>query len=314
MQRFWKETEYLKGEQVPAGAVILPAGTCHWAARAGCYMCGYSGMEKRSPALTGSGGAIKILERALDELGEVEYLKIFNSGSFFDERQISAETRREIYELVSSRGVLRLQVESRPEFVTSEKLEEASELLAAELEVGIGLESASDYVREVFINKGFSFADFSEAVERCRRRGVRVKAYILVKPPFMSEAEAVEDAVESGLAAARAGATRLSYNPVCIHRGTLVERMFLRGEYSPPWLWSVVEVLRRVKRRLSLPVVCHPTGSGGRRTPRNCRRCTSQVASAIREFSATQELEVLELSCECRERWKLESRVEVLAW
>ncbi|NOZ82285.1 MAG: archaeosine biosynthesis radical SAM protein RaSEA [Euryarchaeota archaeon] len=309
MRRFWKETDYLDGE-VSAGAVVLPAGECAWAARAGCHMCGYSEMERRSSPSS----IIKTLSRALEELSEVEYLKIFNSGSFFDERQIPAGTRAEIYRMLRSRSFRRVQVESRPEFLTEEVLEEAVAEIDAELEVGIGLESASDYVREVFVNKGFSLSEFEDAVRRCREAGVRVKAYLLVKPPFMSEAEAVEDAVESGVTAARLGAERLSYNPVCIHRGTLVERLFLRGEYSPPWLWSVVEVLRRVKGRVRIPVVCHPSGAGTRRGASNCRRCSARVAQAIRRFSATQEMSWIEgLECSCRERWRLELRSEVLA-
>lgn len=307
MRRFWKETDYLDGE-VSAGAVVLPAGECAWAARKGCYMCGYSEMERRSSPSS----IIHTLSQALRELGEVEYLKIFNSGSFFDESQIPARTRLRIYRMLSSKGFRRVQVESRPEFITPEVLEEAVSELDAELEVGIGLESASDYVREVFVNKGFSLEDFREAVERCRAAGVLVKAYLLIKPPFMSEGEAVLDAVESGRVAARLGVHRLSYNPVCVHRGTPLEGMFFRGEYSPPWLWSVVEVLLRVKKRVRIPVVCHPSGAGTRRGASNCRRCSGGVARGIRRFSATQEVEHLRgLECGCRERWKVELGVEV---
>ncbi|NOZ59850.1 MAG: archaeosine biosynthesis radical SAM protein RaSEA [Euryarchaeota archaeon] len=305
----WRERDFLHGESVDAGVVVLSTRGCAWALRGGCTMCGYVYDSSRQ---VGQEEVLQQLRQALAGLEGVAYLKVFNSGSFFDPGEIAPETRREIYRLVNSLGVERLQVESRPEYISREVVEEAVALLEPELEVGIGLETTSDYIREVCINKGFTLAEFARALEVCRGAGAKVKAYLLIKPPFLTEAEAIEDAVRSALKAARMGVSRLSFNPVNVQRGTLVEELFKRGEYRPPWLWSVVEVVRRVKARVDIPVVCSPSGAGTGRGASNCGRCDARVVEALRSFSATQEMRHLEeLSCACKRRWREELALEV---
>jgi hypothetical protein len=304
----WRERDFLHGGSVDAGVVVLSTRGCAWALRGGCTMCGYV-YDSRQVSQEEVLGQFK---RALARLGSVAYLKVFNSGSFFDPGEIAPETRREIYRLAGSLGVKRLQVESRPEYITREVLEEAVALLEPELEVGIGLETTSDYIREVCINKGFSLAEFARALKECRSAGVKVKAYLLIKPPFLTEAEAIEDAVRSALKAARMGVSRLSFNPLNVQRGTLVEELFKSKEYRPPWLWSVLEVVRRVKAKVDIPVVCSPSGAGTGRGAHNCGRCDARIVEALRSFSATQELQLLHgLSCGCRQRWREELALEV---
>ncbi len=305
----WREKDFLYGEEVDAGVIVLSTRGCAWALRAGCTMCGYIYDSSRSVS---QAEVLQQFKDGITKIGDVAYLKVFNSGSFFDSGEIARETRREIYRLVNSLGVKRLQVESRPEYISEQVLEEAAELLEPELEVGIGLETTSDYIREVCINKGFTLEEFIRALEACRSTGVKVKAYLLIKPPFMTEAEAIEDAVKSGVEAARMGVDRLSFNPVNVQRGTLVEELFYKREYRPPWLWSVVEVIMRVKAEVSIPVVCSPSGGGTRRGAHNCGKCDSRVLSAIRRFSSTQELHhIEELTCNCRQSWKEELNLEV---
>ncbi len=305
----WRERDFLHGRSVPAGVIVLSTRGCAWALRGGCTMCGYVYDSSRGVS---QAEVLRQFKEGVARLGDVAYLKVFNSGSFFDSDEIAPETRREIYRIVNTLGVERLQVESRPEYISRGVLEEAAELLEPELEVGIGLESTSDYVREVCINKGFTLKEFRRALRLCRGAGARVKAYLLIKPPFLTEAEAVEDAVRSGTKAARLGVDRLSFNPVNVQRGTLVEELFKKREYRPPWLWSVVAVVRRVKERVGIPVVCSPSGAGTRRGAHNCGRCDSRVLSAIRSFSATQEIEHLHgLDCECMRSWREELALEV---
>jgi hypothetical protein len=305
----WREKDFLHGEEVNAGVIVLSTRGCAWALRAGCTMCGYIYDSSRSVS---QAEVLQQFKEGVAKIGDVAYLKVFNSGSFFDSGEIARETRQEIYRLVNSLGVKRLQVETRPEYITREVLEEAISVLEPELEVGIGLETTNDYIREVCINKGFTLAEFTRALNACKSTGAKVKAYLLIKPPFITEAEAIEDAVRSGIEASRMGVERLSFNPVNVQRGTLVEELFYKREYRPPWLWSVVEVIKRVKERVSIPVVCSPSGAGTKRGAHNCGKCDSRVLAAIRRFSSTQELRYIEeLTCTCKQRWKEELNLEV---
>ncbi|NOZ76639.1 MAG: archaeosine biosynthesis radical SAM protein RaSEA [Euryarchaeota archaeon] len=295
----WRERDYLDGT-VEAGVVIMPTRGCSWGLRSGCSMCGY---VYDSPAVVDWDALLGDFTHALEELDGVPYLKVFNSGSFFDEREVPPEMRDRIIGLVNQAGPRRLQVESRPEFVTPEVLGETVDALDAELEVGIGLETASDYIRTHCINKGFSLEDFERALGSCQDTGAPVKAYLLVKPPFLTEREAVEDAVASARTACEMGASRVSFNPMNVQRGTLVEALWRRGEYRPPWLWSIVEILKRTAGEVEVPVLCHPTAAGKARGAHNCGTCDREIAGAVVEFSVTQDIKHLE-GLECREMWQ----------
>jgi len=302
----WKEKDHLSGREVEAGVIVLPTRGCFWAHRGGCSMCGYiydAGEITQERVY-------KNFEEALGRLEGVEYLKLFNSGSFFDTQEISEETRERILSLLEERGVQRLQVESRPEFITSSAVEHSWSLLRGQLEVGIGLETINDSIRQKSVNKGFGREEFSKALEICRGRGVKVKAYLLIKPPFIPERLAIEDAVSSAREAFRLGADRVSFNPVNVQKYTLVEKLFQAKDYSPPWLWSVVEVLKRAKESNRV-VISKPSGAGKARGASNCRECSDRVARAIERFSLTQDRSQLEgLDCRCREEWRLKLMYE----
>ncbi|MCK9442498.1 MAG: archaeosine biosynthesis radical SAM protein RaSEA, partial [Methanothrix sp.] len=166
-------------------------------------------------------------------------------------------------------------------------------------EFAIGLETASDLIRENAIRKGFSFQDFVDASEAVHRQGGQVKAYLLLKPPLLTEGQAMRDAIAS-VRAAREHADMLSLNLCNVQRNTVVERMWERGEFRPPWLWSALEVLKSVPG----PIVCDPVGAGTRRGPHNCGLCDDVVAEAIRTHALTQDVSPFQsLDCQCRSTW-----------
>lgn len=301
---FWREKDLLEGRIVETGVIILPTMGCSWGTKSGCSMCGYVYDSSKSISQE---GILDQFNGALKKLGDIEYLKIFNSGSFFDVRELEPQTIRNIMEEVNNQGkIRRLQVESRPEFVKNDIVKEVNDLLKGELEVGIGLETSSDFIRENSINKGFSLNDHIKAQDICTKNRVQVKAYLMIKPPFLTEMEAIEDAVTSGIEAAKLGAAKISYNPMNIQRGTLVELLFNRREYRPPWLWSVVEVLKRVKEKVDIPVLCYPTAGGKSRGAHNCAQCDEEVLKAILDFSLEQDMKVFDsLDCSCKEEWEI---------
>jgi radical SAM enzyme (TIGR01210 family) len=300
---YWKEDDTLEGRLVETGVVILPTRGCGWARTSGCTMCGYvyDAGDMNDSELS------SVFSEAASALKGVKYLKIFTSGSFFDRREVTDSLLQSIIQIINEMDVEQLQVESRPEYIKSDILSQAIEGLDSRLEVGIGLETSSDIVREKCINKGFTFDDYEKAVQICNSQDVFVKTYLLLKPPFMLEREAISDTVKSAKDAERAGSAKVSINPMNIQNWTLVEQLWKRREYRPPWLWSLVEVLKQLTNDgLSIPVLSHPTGGGSRRGVHNCGKCDSKVLKAIRAFSTTQEDGIVfeSLDCGCKRHWK----------
>jgi radical SAM enzyme (TIGR01210 family) len=234
-------------------------------------------------------------------------VKIFTSGSFLDTKEIPLEVRHRILEeLDSDERIVKVLAETRPEFVTEGNVKDCvSVLKSTDFEVAMGLETSSDVIRKQSINKGFTFQNFVDAAVVARVNGATVKSYLMLKPLFLSEKEALEDIVQTVRDAAEYTDT-FSINLCNVQRGTYVEYLWDRKQYRPPWLWSIVDILQRTKKEFpDMIITSDPVGAGSKRGPHNCRQCSHAVADAIRLFSLTQDLSCFEhLSCDCKDLWE----------
>jgi uncharacterized Fe-S cluster-containing MiaB family protein len=269
------------------------------------------------------------VEKCLDHEREradepADLVKIYTSGSFLDEREVPAETRAAIADTFADRE--RIVVESLPDFVDAGKVRDFTDR-GLDTDVAVGLETATDRVRHDCVNKYFDFADFETACAEAREAasegrspsGSRagdareaatddadagVKAYLLMKPPFLSEPEAVADMKRSVRHCASVdGCHTVSMNPTNVQRHTMVEELYHAGGYRPPWLWSVCEVLRDTTDAEAI-VVSDPVGHGSDRGPHNCGDCDDRVQTAIKDFDLRQDPSVFDqVDCECEATW-----------
>lgn len=288
----WRSQDLLDGRPAESLTMILRTVGCRWNR---CSMCGYAG--EGAPAAAHD--LISQFEWAMGRISpEVSVVKIYTSGSFLDPDEMPQEAREEILRRLEARGIAKLVIESRPEYITAQTVEACLSRLPTEF--AIGLESSNDLIREKAIRKGFTFQDFVRASELVHSQGGRIKAYLLLKPPLLSEKQAMKDAIASGLAA-RPHADVISLNLCNVQRNTIVERMWQRGEFRPPWLWSALEVLMSVPG----PIVCDPVGAGTRRGPHNCGACDEAIAAAIRDHALSQDVRPLHsLDCPCKATWR----------
>jgi archaeosine synthase beta-subunit len=307
----WVESEALGEERVRAFVLILKTRGCYWADLKGCSMCGYAkdtlGRSATPEELS------EQLARALERYGGEPYVKVYTSGSFLDDREVDPASRRAIVGAFAGRA-RRFLFETLPEFATAEALTPLREAFPGELEVALGLETTDPVVLGRYVHKSAGPEEYLAAGDRVRSLGLRAKAYLLLKPPYLTESEAIDDVVRSiGEAAPHFDA--LSVNPVHIQNGTVVEWLYHRRQYRPPWLWSVVAALAEgAPRRGSTRLVSFPTAGGLARGPHNCGRCDARVLAAIEEASLSQEfsgLAALE-PCACREPWEARCRLESL--
>jgi radical SAM enzyme (TIGR01210 family) len=295
--------DLLDGEAAGCLTIILRTRGCRWRR---CTMCGYA--AEGAPA-TEEDLMVQFLAATKDLSSEDQVVKIYTSGSFLDPVEVPESVGVRILDGLAAAGVEKLVVESRPEYVTRERVEDS--VARIRTEVAIGLETSSDLVRDQSICKGFSFEEFKEAAKAVHLGGGSVKTYLLLKPLFLSEGVAIFDALRSARDATPFSDV-LSLNLSNIQRGTLMERMWMQGDYRPPWLWSAVEVLRNAT---SIPIICDPVAAGTRRGPRNCGRCDEAIAKAIREHALTQDAGVFEdLDCGCKAAWEKVVELEDLAF
>ncbi|GAI62564.1 unnamed protein product, partial [marine sediment metagenome] len=113
----WLDYDFFENKAIKCLTVILRTVGCQWRK---CTMCGYW----QESADVSQADILAQLEHSLRTSPDEEFiLKIFTSGSFLDEREISSGTRKEIARMVETRKeIKKLVVETRPEFVSAEKI------------------------------------------------------------------------------------------------------------------------------------------------------------------------------------------------
>ncbi|MEF8851157.1 MAG: archaeosine biosynthesis radical SAM protein RaSEA [Haloarculaceae archaeon] len=334
--RVWIDEDNTPDGVVDSLTIILNTGGCRWARAGGCTMCGYVAESVEGGSVAHEDLMAQV-ETCLDHEREhaddlrseqADLVKIYTSGSFLDEREVGAETRQAIASAFGDRE--RIVVESLPDFVEREKI---ADFLAEGLDtdIAVGLETATDRVRHDCVNKYFDFADFEAACAEVRAAGTKrappdertatdgsreqtagadfdadagVKAYLLMKPPFLSEGEAVADMKRSVRRCAQIdGCHTVSMNPTNVQRHTMVEELFHDGGYRPPWLWSVCDVLEATTD-VDAIVVSDPVGHGSERGPHNCGECDDRIQRVIKDFDKRQDPSVFgQASCECERTW-----------
>lgn len=298
----WRGRDLLDERVVESITVILRTRGCRWNQ---CVMCGYAqeGVDASAEDL------IAQFKSIIEKAEGTELVKIYTSGSFLDPVEVPEAARLDILRSLKDMDVRRLVIESRPEYIDRTALEQI--LAFMDVEIGIGLESSSDLVRTHLINKGFTFSDFARAADLIHSLGGRVKTYLLLKPPCLSEMDAIADALRSARDA-EPYSDVISLNLCNVQRNTPLERIWQRSGYRPPWLWSAVEVLR--ESSLRVPMICDPVGAGAKRGPHNCGLCDGYVADAIRSFSLSQSKSCLNVDCTCRSVWRNVLELEDLSF
>jgi hypothetical protein len=198
---------------------LLKFGRC---SHAKCLFCGYGTME-------GKRCDYQSIRKEIDEffssVAAGDHVKVFGSGSFLDSRQMPPDARTYFIEACKKAGVAQLTIESRPEYITVEVLEEFSSL---DLTVAIGLEVADDKILDK-MNKGFHRKDFEAAAAVLKSKNAKVRAYILVNPPYVAD---VGKSLDSSIKYALKYADSVVLINLLPHYAARLMKMWLRGEWN----------------------------------------------------------------------------------
>jgi radical SAM enzyme (TIGR01210 family) len=223
---FFVEDECSKdGKVVPVATIFLTNRECPWR----CLMCD---LWKNTLTETVPAGAIPAqIDYALDRLPAARQIKLYNSGSFFDPRAIPPEDYHAIAGRVKS--FERVIVENHPTLIGESALR-FRDMLQGSLEVAMGLETVHPEILPR-LNKRMTLPQFAGAADFLRNNGIDLRVFILVKPPFMVEEDAIEWAARSIDFAFDCGATAITLIPTRSGNGAM-EDLTSAGDFSPPGL------------------------------------------------------------------------------
>ena len=175
---------------------------------------------------------------ALARLRPATHLKLYNSGNFFDRRAIPEEDWPAIAQL--ARPFAHVTVENHPRLCDDRCLRFKT-MLAGRFEIALGLETIHPTVLPR-LNKEMTVDDFDRAVERLLAGDIAVRAFILLRPPFLTEPEGLEWAIKSIEHAFSRGVTCCAVIPTRAGNG-IMEELAALGHFSPPRLSSLETVL-----------------------------------------------------------------------
>ncbi len=224
----WEEERDAAGEMVPTAIVFLTNRECPYR----CLMCDL--WQNTLDARVSSGAIAAQIRFALSRLPPARQIKLYNAGSFFDPQAIPPEDYGEIAE--SIHGFERVIVECHPKLIGDRCLR-FRDLLAGQLEVAVGLETVHSGVLER-LNKQFTVKDFQKSAAFLQNHALALRVFLLLRPPFLTEAEGVFWANRSLEAAFAAGAAVCCLIPTRPGNGAM-ESLAASGDYAPPKLCSL---------------------------------------------------------------------------
>lgn len=335
---------YFKGAAVPRIMVVLRATGCeHYGTSQGCAPCAHFDGTSAEPIKSFEymmqwksvmdGSAIDPEFREGFDMNGFPIVCIYNLGSFVNPKEIPQKAQAAIFRSIGKRlpGVKKVIIESRAEYLTDANLAPIRDNYGGLVEVGVGLESSNDIIRELCHHKNMpDLAVFENGIRTLKRNGMRALTYVNQKPPFLTEGEAVEDAIRTSVYAYGVGADAVSIEPTSLQAHSLTDHLHNIGEYRVPWLWSVIEVVKGIdaamgsdkNRDLRLGGYFDETilsGSQGvapgaarnelfpHLTSGNCSRCDPRMVAAIKEFNKTYDVSALtgEPACDyCHPTWE----------
>jgi archaeosine synthase beta-subunit len=222
----------ISGEIEDTGIIFLTNPECPFH----CLMCDLWKNTTDAPIAVGI--IPDQIEWALNQMPRVKHLKLYNSGSFFDKRAIPVEDYKRIASLLSNFETV--IVESHPKFIGDSSLN-FRKMLKPEMQVAIGLETVNPAILPK-LNKQMTLEDFTNSVRFLTQNGIRSRAFILLRPPFLSELESVDWAKRSIDFAFSVGVECCTIIPVRAGNGAM-DMLMAKGDFSPPNIHSLETVL-----------------------------------------------------------------------
>jgi radical SAM enzyme (TIGR01210 family) len=223
------------GGQVKVLTVLLAVSECPWR----CAMCDLWQQTLDRP--TAVGDVPKQMESALHGLtNDVRWIKLYNSGNFFDAKSIPTADHERIAELCHP--FERVIVENHPRLCTDRVLS-FSRRLAGQLEVALGVETLQTGMLRR-LNKGMNRDDIDGAIHRLRSWQIDVRAFLLLRPPWTLEQEAIRWTELSLRHLFRLGVRHASIIPVRAGNGWLQE-LHSKGEFTPPSTRALETIMNR---------------------------------------------------------------------
>jgi len=232
------------------------------------------------------------IEWALGRLPPARTVKLYNSGSFFDQWAVPPKDFERIASILSDFDTV--VVESHPRLINS-KCVEFRNMLKPDLEIALGLETVNPEVLGK-LNKQMNTDDFRDSVRFLTDNGIVSRAFILLKPPFMSEDEGIFWAERSVDFAFETGVECCTVIPVRGGNGAM-EKLSEMGFFTPPSIKSLESVL---EYGINLGKGRVFADTWDLKLFSECNKCTDERIKRLTEMNLSQRI-IPGIECSCHQ-------------
>ena len=304
---------HLNHQLVKRLLIRLRSTGCEWATKTGgCTICGFYGVTAKGENISEE-EYIAQFNHVLREIDLNNYpiVCIYNDGNIFNENEVPISALEKIFKKLDKfKKVKKIVVESRMEYVTEDKIKRVlKNVNGKELEINFGFESSSEEIMTLCLNKGFSLNRFNYFYKLMRLFGVSIKPLLLLKPPFLTEGEAINDILSTVEYLFTRGITDIDLEVTTVQRNTVAHQLWMNNLYRPPWLWSIVDILlqcrNKYKDKLHFYISPRKYSIISVDQARNCRKCDKTLIECINLYNQNFDTTVFKgLECSCKDIWR----------
>lgn len=312
---------YLNGQYVDRIVLFLRGSGCNLANRTGgCTFCGFWDVTTFGSKIKDEDYMLQVENVIKDEelnFSQYPIVCMYNDGSMLEESEISLNVVLGLCRKLAARGhVKRIVIEAKVVDINRKKVSQLREAIGSrEFEIAVGFESANELVRDHCINKNFERQQFETNYHILKEYGITLIPLVMVKPPFLTESQAIEDVVNTLEYLEPFNLQRIDLELATIEKNTLVHELWESGMYTTPKLWSVIEILNRKEvLGLKTPIFLSPPNytATAYDYSLNCPACSDQVIEAIKEYNRKWDNSVFDsLECSCKQEWQKSLEINI---
>ncbi|MGA2406736.1 MAG: hypothetical protein ABSF81_08305 [Bacteroidales bacterium] len=274
----------ISGKIEDTGIIFLTNRECPFH----CLMCD---LWKNTTDESVPAGAIPAqIAWALEQMPDLKYLKLYNCGSFFDERAIAQADYKEIASLVKNFETI--IVECHPKLI-NDKCLKFRDMLMPELHIALGLETVHPSIM-LSLNKQMTLEDFSSSVNFLTKHDIHTRAFILLRPPRLSESDGIYWAEKAIDFAFDAGVDCCTVIPVRAGNGAM-EFLMEKGDFNLPDIRSLETVLEYGIGLKAGRVFADVWDLG---LFSSCNKCLDKRTDRLVEMNLRQKI-AIPIKCEC---------------
>jgi len=295
-----KRTEILKyhfkGTSVNRTIIYLRSdiGCEHGVKTGGCTGCGHWRAGTAGKTLNIPNMYVEQYLAAIKDNGLNPVMCLYNEGSMLNPKEVPFEQLVFIVQHMANHGVKKLILESRSEHIKENILVSLKKATnGMEIEIGMGLESANTFIRNELFLKSITLKSYEKAVNILGKYGFNSLAYVLIKPPFLNEAQAIYDSINTVKYAFSVGTEAVCLEPFGVAPYTITQMLYDRGFFQPPKLWSVVKVVEETLEEGEVRIGGFQFEPRPTTVPQNCEHCTDNVLTAFSEYNHTLDIDCL---------------------